>query len=260
MSSEVLYKTDGHIATVTLNRPDVQNTISQEMLDGICEHLLKADQDENVRAIIMTGSGRFFCGGLDMRGDGLAKNLASDRAPTDLNLRNIPPTVMHNLSKPLICALGSAAGYGLDLALCCDIRIMSEDAKLAVAYVARGITPESGGTWILPRLLGWSKAAELIFSGRTVNAPEALELGLVSNVVPADQVLPKAQEIAEQIAANAPLAVQAAKRMMRMGLTEPFDEHVNRVFLQLIPLTQSRDFREAMSAFMEKRSPAFEGR
>ncbi len=259
-SDEVLYAVNGHIAVITLNCPERQNTISPDMLNGICAHLLTANEDPQVRAIVMTGEGRFFCAGLDLRGSGTAQDLQSDRVTTNLDLRNTPPTVLHNVDKPTICALGSAAGYGLDMALGCDIRIMSADAKLSAAFVARGITPESGGTWILPRLLGWSKAAELIFTGRTLTADQALDLGLVSHVVPADETLTTALALAEEIAGNAPLAVQASKRMMRMGMDEAFDEHVFRVFLQLLPLVKTQDFQEGMAAFMERRDPDFKGK
>ena len=128
------------------------------------------------------------------------------------------------MDTPVICALnGSAAGYGMDMALGCDIRVMADDAKLSAAFTRRGVLPESGGTWILPRLIGWSRAAEIIFTGRTLSAAECLEMGLVSRVVPRDRVLDEARSIADDIATNAPLAVKAAKRMMRMGLDEPFD-------------------------------------
>jgi enoyl-CoA hydratase/carnithine racemase len=169
--------------------------------------------------------------------------------------------VLFNLGKPTICALnGSAAGYGMDTALGCDIRIMAEGAKLAAAFTKRGIVPESGGTWLLPRLIGWSKAAELIFTGRTLTADECLEMGLVSRVVPAAELAGAARALALEIAANAPLAVQASKKMMRMGLTEGFGDHVHHVFLQLLPLMRSQDAAEGMRAFMEKREPNFTGR
>ena len=119
--------------------------------------------------------------------------------------------------------------------------------------------PESGGTWLLPRMVGWARAAEIIFTGRTLSASECLELGLVNRVVPDADLLSETQTLADEIAANAPMAVQASKRMMRMGLSDDFDAHVHRVFLQLLPLFRSKDFREGMMSFLEKRDPKFEG-
>jgi enoyl-CoA hydratase/carnithine racemase len=259
-ADEVLYEVADHVATITINRPDQQNTISGPMLDALTVRLLQANEDPEVRAMVITGSGRFFCAGLDLRSGG--GNLSSQSSsPSNLDLRNTPPTVLHNLDTPTICALnGSAAGYGMDLALGCDIRIMADGAKLAAAFTARGVLPESGGTWLLPRLLGWSKAAEIIFTGRTLSAEECERLGLVSRVVPADETLANAQALAREIAGNAPLAVQASKRMMRMGMNETFNDHVHHVFLQLLPLFQSADFKEGMASFLEKRKPEFKGR
>ncbi len=259
----VSYDVSDSIATISFNRPEKQNTISGKMLNTLSEYLLQADADNDVRAIIITGTGRFFCAGLDLRGDsdigsGLSNN--SNNA-VNLDLRNTPPTVLHNLDTPTICALnGSAAGYGMDLALGCDIRLMADGAKLAAAFTARGVVPESGGTWILPRLLGWSKAAELIFTGRTLPADECKSLGLVSHVVAPEEVHEAARNLAKEIASNAPLAVQASKRMMRMGMNENFDDHVHHVFLQLLPLFRSEDFKEGMASFMEKRKAEFKGR
>jgi enoyl-CoA hydratase/carnithine racemase len=146
------------------------------------------------------------------------------------------------------------------MALGCDIRIASESSKLAAAFVKRGIVPESGGTWFLPRMIGWAKASELIFTGRTLGAKECLERGLVNKVVSDAALMDEAMALASEIAANAPLAVKASKRMMRQGLGEPFDEHVDRVYLQLLPLFRTKDFQEGMASFLEKRPPSFEGR
>jgi len=165
------------------------------------------------------------------------------------------------MGKPTICALnGSAAGYGMDTALGCDIRLMAKGVKMAAAFTKRGIVPESGGTWFLPRLIGWSRAAEVIFTGRTLSAEDCVEMGLASRVVEPENLAAEAMALAQEIAANAPLAVQAAKRMMRMGLSETFNDHVHHVFLQLLPLLKTKDAAEGMRAFMEKREARFEGR
>ena len=216
-----------------------------------------------MRAIIVTGTGRFFCAGLDLRGDSDIGSGLSNQSNNSVNLdlRNTPPTVLHNLDTPTICALnGSAAGYGMDLALGCDIRLMADGARWPppsppAAWYRNPAAPGS-----LPRLLGWSKAAELIFTGRTLPADECESLGLVSHVVPADEIHEAARNLALEIASNAPLAVQASKRMMRMGMNENFDDHVHHVFLQLLPLFRSEDFREGMASFMEKRKAEFKGR
>jgi len=224
-SPEVLHTVADHIATITLNRPERMNTISGPMLNQLTQALLDADRDPDVRVVILTGTGRAFCAGLDLTQAtrGSTGITASASVSTMLDLKFTPPTVLFNMDTPVICALnGSAAGYGMDTALGCDMRVMAKGAKMAAAFTKRGILPESGGAWFLPRMLGWAKAAE--------------------------------------IAANAPLAVQASKRLMRMGLNETFNDHVHHVFLQLLPLLRTEDAGEGMRAFMEKRPADFKGR
>ena len=265
MNDEILISKAAGIATITLNRPDRMNTISRTMLHDLGQALLRADDDPDVRVVVLTGTGRAFCAGLDVRsavsGDGIGSQNDADSARTTLDLKTAPPTILFNMDTPTICALnGSAAGYGMDLALGCDIRVMAQSAKFAAAFVKRGVVPESGGTWFLPRMIGWAKAAEVIFTGRTLSAEQSLALGLANEIV-ADNALPeRAQDLATEIAANAPLAVQAAKRMMRAGLSEPFGEHVHHVFLQLLPLFRTQDFREGLQSFLEKRPANFKGR
>jgi len=265
LDDEVLYDVRDGIATLTLNRPERLNTISREMLMLLGQLLLKADADPAVRVVILTGAGRAFCAGLDLnaatKGSGIGSQNDTTSTVTTLDLKTAPPTILFNMEKPTICALnGSAAGYGMDIALGCDIRIMAEGAKFAAAFVKRGVVPESGGTWFLPRMIGWAKAAELIFTGRTLSAVESLAMGLANEVVATGDVMSRANAVAAEIAGNAPLAVQAAKRMMRSGLSESFGDHVHHVFLQLLPLFRSEDFREGMASFLEKRPPNFKGR
>ncbi|MCG8587878.1 MAG: enoyl-CoA hydratase-related protein [Proteobacteria bacterium] len=260
---QVLLERDDHVATLTLNRPERLNAITVPMLSELSEQLLACDRDPEVRVIVLTGAGRGFCAGLDLQdqasGQGLGTGGGSAAKPFDL--RNAPPTVLHNLDKPTICALnGGAAGYGMDMALGCDIRVMADSAKLSAAFTKRGILPESGGTWLLPRMLGWAKAAEVAFTGRTLSAEQSLELGLVNEVVPHAELGEHVRALANEIAANAPLAVQATKRMMRLAMDETFEANVHHVYLQLLPLFRTQDFKEGVASFLEKRPPKFEGR
>ncbi|MFM2078138.1 MAG: hypothetical protein RJA49_2028 [Actinomycetota bacterium] len=264
---EVLYEVSDQIATITLNAPGRFNTISGTMLDQLTERLLQADRDREVRCIVLTGAGKVFCAGLDMAAQmGAAKGSlggldGGEGIPGELDLRATPPTVLHNLDTPTLCALnGGAAGYGLDVALGCDIRVASSTAKLNPGFAKRGILPESGGTWLLPRIVGYAKAAEIAFTGRTLTAQQSLELGLVNHVVEPEHFQEAVRELAGEIAANAPLAVRAIKRMMRAAETETFDQNVHHVFLQLLPLLRTDDFREGVAAYMEKRTPKFTGR
>ncbi|MEN9317199.1 MAG: putative enoyl-CoA hydratase paaG [Pseudomonadota bacterium] len=262
-TDEVLYEVADAVATITLNAPERMNTITRTMLDAITARLVEANEDPAVRCVILTGNGRAFCAGLDVKAmtEGRDTGILSGTMRPTLDLRNTPPTVLHAMDKPVLCAVnGGAAGYGMDLAIGCDIRIMAESSKLAAAFCKRGVLPESGSTWLLPRMIGWSKATQLIFTGRTLSAAESVDWGLASEVVPDAELMPRVRALAAEIAGNAPLAVQAAKRMMRSGWNETFPDHVHHVYLQLIPLARSEDAKEGMRAFAEKRAPKFEGR
>ena len=264
---EVRYAVADQVATITLDAPERMNTISGPMLAAISRCLLEADRDRDVRCIVLTGAGRAFCAGLDLAAQakttsGGLGNLGSPSAGAgEFDVRDAPPTVLHNLDTPTICALnGGAAGYGLDLALGCDIRIATASAKLNPGFAKRGILPESGGTWLLPRMIGYAKAAEVAFRGRTLTAAEAADLGIVNHVVADEEFVSFTAAMAAEIAANAPLAVRAIKRMMRAAETETFEQHIHHVFLQLLPLLGTADFREGVAAFMEKRPADFTGR
>jgi len=261
---EVLCDIRDHVATITLNRPDRLNAISHGMLAGLGKLLVSCNEDPEVRCVVLTGAGKGFCAGLDLqdasKGDGIGSG-KGDGGYRMFDLRNSPPTVLHNMDKPVICAInGGAAGYGMDLALGCDIRLMADTAKMSAAFTKRGIVPESGGTWLLPRIVGTARASEILFTGRKLTAAQCLDYGIVNEVIAADKLAETARAMAVEIAGNAPLAIQATKRMLRLAAEETFEAHVHHVLLQLMPLFRTKDFQEGMKSFLEKRPAKFEGR
>lgn len=254
-----------HILVITLNRPDRLNAISGPMLNELSAKLKEANHDPDVRVVIITGAGKGFCAGLDLKDtqqrmqSGASIGLTRNSRQL-FSLDKTPITALWEMDKPVIAALnGAAAGFGMDMALLADIRLMSEGAKLAATMVKRNVVPESGGTWLLPRLIGWGKAAEIFYRGLTLDAAECLRLGIANAVTSADELMPTALKWAAEIAANGPLAVQTTKRMMRLGMDETFETTVDHLLMHFVNLTRTEDFKEALAAFNEKRPPKFVG-
>jgi enoyl-CoA hydratase/carnithine racemase len=264
MSHFLKYEQDGHIVTLTMNEPERRNPLTgnaavQEFLTAI----ERIESDRSVRAVILTGAGTAFSSGGNIRD---MERHASGSVP-GMEIRQDYrrgiqqlPLALFNLEVPVIAAVnGAAIGAGLDLACMCDIRIASELAKFAESFVKLGIIPGDGGAWLLPRIIGLSRAAELTFTGQMIDAQQALEWNLVSRVVPHDDLLATAQGLARSISANPPHAVRLAKRLLREGMHCRLDTLLEMSAAYQALSHQTEDHREAVSAFIEKRPPSFNG-
>jgi len=261
----ILYELREGIAYVTLNRPDVMNAISQQMTREIIDACAQAAADAEVRVMILTGAGeRAFCTGLDLK-----ERARDTEQPTIFDRRRSrrrPGIESHHqavaaLDKPVIAAIrGYAVGGGLELALACDIRVASEDAKLGMLEVRRGRLGGAGGTQRLPRLVGTGKALEMCLTGEPIDAAEAYRVGLVNQVVPASQVIVAAEEIAGKICLGAPLSVIAIKEAITKGVELPLDQGLLLESDLGMLLGQTEDQKEGARAFAEKRPPVWQGR
>ncbi len=257
----VVYSRQGEIAVITLNRPDAKNAFSTEMI-SLWENFLKeAKHDDRVRVIVVTGTGDTFCSGGDIK-DMAEGKLRSWGMKTFLweGVHRIVLT-MEDLDKPVIAAInGAAMGAGMDMAIMCDLRVCSDKAKLAESYIMMGLIPGDGGAYFLPRLVGVSKALELLLSGDVLTASEALTLGIVNKVVSHDSLMDETMKLAKKIAGRPPLAVRMMKRAVYQAQTSTLRAHLDYISSQLSLLSETEDHREAALSFLEKRKPHFKGK
>jgi len=246
------------VATITLNRPDALNALTVPMKQALLAAFRRVERDASVRAVILTGAGRAFCSGQDLR-----ERLEPGAASLGVEVReryNPIIRAMRALPKPIVGAInGVAAGAGASLAMACDIRIAADTATFTLAFGRVGLVPDSGATWLLPRLVGATRAAEMALLGDVVSAADALRLGLVGRVVAADQLATEAGVVAARLAAGAPRAIALTKRALNAAWEHDLEAALDYEAQLQDMAGRTKDHAEGLAAFMEKRAPRFTG-
>jgi len=258
----ILVGITGHVATVTLNRPDKLNAFTVAMVGELEQAFERLGEDENVRCIVLTGAGKAFCAGADLA----ALQDILDRRDREEGARLVDGAraiyrAMHRAPQPVLCALnGAAAGGGANLALACDLRIAADTARLGQVFAKIGLHPDWGGTYFLPRLIGPARAMELFLSAEMVEAPRLLELGIVNRVVPAAELPAAAQAWATEVAAAPPQAVRRLKLAIHRSNRASLDAMLDFELEAQLECFMTADFTEGLAAFRAKRAPQFTGR
>jgi len=257
----IRYEVDDRVCTITLHRPDKLNAVTRPMLGELVAAFDHADADDAVRAVIVTGAGRAFCAGADLSGGARTFDRAARGDEGEhRDGGGIVSLRVYDMKKPVIAAInGPAVGFGITMTLPMDVRIASSDARMGFVFARRGVVPEACSTWFLPRLVGISRAAEWVYTGRVFGAEEARESGLVSRVVEPARLMPEARALALEIARNTGAISVALSRQLlwrMLGADHPMDAH--RLDSRCMDWTgRSADAREGVSAFLEKRPPRF---
>jgi crotonobetainyl-CoA hydratase len=260
MTDEILYEKRGNVALVTLHRPDAMNAVNQQLARALGEALENASADSEVRAIVLTGSGRAFCAGMDLKAFSSGESAFVDAHP-EWGFAGI---TRHAISVPTIAAVnGIAVGGGAEMVLACDLAVAGDSVRFGFPEVTRGLVAAAGGVLRLQRQVPRKIALELVMTGELINAARAAELGLINRVVPDSSLLDEALALASRIAANAPLAVQTSKRFIQESdrFGSDWDDEIWEAHDRLVlPLFDSQDAAEGARAFVEKRPPVWTGR
>jgi len=262
MNDAALYHREGQVGVITLNRPDNRNSMTAELLDAFAAASAEARADHEARAVIVTGRGRCFSAGADLKAQIQRAGEGRTRLPHERSFGMYTAflTVL-DLEVPVIAAMnGHAVGGGFGLALLADVRIAAEGARYGANFARLGLHSGLGISYLLPRLIGASRAAELLFTGRLIDGEEAAHIGIASRALPPGEVFPAAMALAEEIAAAAPLAVRTMKQSLYQGLGWDIRGAALREAFAQAATVETADFREGMDALLAKREPAFEGR
>ena len=258
--SEIRYETKDSVATITLFRPDRLNAYTGVMRDELVDVFGAADKDDKVRALVVTGAGRAFCAGADLGEGGATFNHAGVRLADYRDGGGRVTLAIYRCRKPVIAAInGPAVGIGITMTLPMDIRVAAEDAKIGFVFARRGIVPEAASSWFLPRIVGISKATELVYTGRVFRAADEAASGLFNYVLPAEKVLPRALELAHEIADNtSATSIALSKGLLWHGLSDsdPQTAHL-RDSKCIYWAGMQKDAAEGVTSFLEKRSPTF---
>ena len=263
---QITYEKSDGIATITLNRPERMNAFTPQMLDEWLDALNDANLDDEIRVIILTGTGRGFCTGADVvrSGEGLSlvnrdRSHVANRNFLRDSVQRIPRLVSI-MEKPYIAAVnGAAVGAGMDMASMCDMRFAAETARFGMTYVRMGLIPGDGGCYFLPRIVGMAKALDLIWTGRLFDAKEALDMGYVTSVVPDDQLITHTREYAAKLVNGPAVAIQQAKRLAYRSQDIALDSALDLAQQAMFIAQETEDSREGPRAFAEKREPEFKG-
>lgn len=259
---DLVLEEDGHIAVLTLNRPDKMNAISAEMRENLPLTLQEVQEDDNLRVLIITGAGRGFCSGADVavQAARAAGQQAETSRKTILQLVGSLILGFERINKPIIAAVnGIAAGVGLTITLACDLRIASTNARFSAIWVKRGLIADGGATFLLPLVVGMEKALELAFTGDIIDAREAERIRLVSRVVAPEELMIRAKDLAQKIAGGPPISVELVKRVMWEKIRNQVREQLLLESYAQNLCRTTQDQKEAVKAFMEKREPQFKG-
>lgn len=259
----VLYEAKDFIATITLNRPENRNSMTEDVFEGLRASIARVKEDPELRCVIITGRGKSFCAGADFK-TGVQRDGGATRTllPNERSFNMYKPFLsILSIEIPVIGALqGHAIGGGFGLAVVCDIRVANRDARYGANFTRLGIHPGMATTYILPRLVGLPRAAELLFTGRIVSGAEAAEIGIVNHAVPEAEVMPRSLELAREIASAAPIAVRWTKRSLYRNCDwDPVPAAESEAQLQSRTF-ETEDSKEGVAALLEKRVPVFKGR